>query len=395
MPHPAQLTAFITSIEQSLLDQTFVKLTLANYKGNEPELKNIYVKKVIIKEQDKLSFTFRFKTHDIVKNYSYQEGRLTLLDYLNSGFRGANLFTLSFDIQLEQLTEHEWKTRKLKASHASLPDATHDRNKKRHLEANGSAYLHDLNITSADGLVLKNAQDKYKQINHYIELLSALLKDLPRDKELKVVDMGSGKGYLTFALFDYLQNKLNIKAKVTGVEYRQDLVKLCNDIAIKNHFDGLHFTQVSIEEFDCKQVNMLIALHACDTATDDAIYKGIMAKADLIVVAPCCHKQIRNEIEQGKKHNDLDFILRHGIYLEREAEMVTDSLRALMLEHAGYRTKVFEFISEAHTPKNVMIVAERKQSPDPTETLRILQKIKDAKSYFGIHSHHLEKRLGI
>ena len=395
MPHTKQRTAFITSIEQSLLDETFVKLTLTNYKGNEPALKNVYVKKVIIKEQDKLSFTCRFKTRDIVKNYSINEGILTILDYLNSGFKGANLFTLAYDLQLEQLAEQEWKTRKLKASHTSLPDATHDRTKKRHLEANASVYLHDLHITSADGLVLKNAQDKYKQINHYIELVSTLLNDLPKDKELKVVDMGSGKGYLTFALYDYLQHKLHITAHVTGVEYRQDLVKLCNDIAIKNKFNGLHFAQGSIEEYECNDVNILIALHACDTATDDAIYKGIMAKADLIVVAPCCHKQIRNEIEQGKKQNDLDFILRHGIYLEREAEMITDSLRALILEYAGYRTKVFEFISEAHTPKNIMIVAEQKQRPKPADALRILQKIKNAKSYFGIHAHHLEKRLGI
>ncbi len=382
-------------MEQSLTDQTFIKLSLSNYKGKETDLKNIYVKKVIIRDQEKLSFTFRFKTRDIVKNYSLEESKPLLLEYLTQGFHVANLFTLVADRQLEQVNEQEWKMRTMKASHTAIPDATHDRNKKRHVEANASAYLHDLNITSAEGLVLKHAQDKYKQINHYIELLSTMLKEWPKDKLMEVADMGSGKGYLTFALYDYLKNKLQLRTRVRGVEYRQDLVTLCNEVATKNRFDQLHFVQGSIEDHDCKQVNMLIALHACDTATDDAIYKGIEAEADLIVVAPCCHKQIRNEIEAGKKTNDLDFILRHGIFLEREAVMVTDSLRALMLEYAGYRTKVFEFISEANTPKNIMIVAEKIPGRIMKDRAHILKKIKDAKAYFGIRHHTLETLLGL
>jgi hypothetical protein len=181
---------------------------------------------------------------------------------------------------------------------------------------------------------------------------------------------------------------------VTGVEYRPELVALCNKIAAEAQFDRLHFAQGCIADFDCSGANILIALHACDTATDDAIYKGITAGADLIVVAPCCHKQIRREMEKSRRHNDLDFLMKHGIFIERQAEMVTDGLRALILEYYGYATKVFEFISDAHTPKNVLIVGSRNRNMvvgDPA----IREKITAAKAYFGIESHHLEKVLGL
>jgi len=148
-------------------------------------------------------------------------------------------------------------------------------------------------------------------------------------------------------------------------------------------------------------VNLLIALHACDTATDDAIFKGIKANAELIVVAPCCHKQIRREIEQHKVKNDVSFLTKYGIFLERQAEMVTDGIRALILEYFGYKTKVFEFISDAHTPKNVLVVGVKKspksgvRSPQFDEQNAILEKIKASKAYFGIEYHHLERLLDL
>ena len=254
--------------------------------------------------------------------------------------------------------------------------------------------MHLLKITDERGNVIHNSQDKYKQINHYVELLSPLIKNLPTHNVLNVLDMGAGKGYLTFALYDYLNSALGLKVNVTGVEYRKDLVDLCNSIAQKSNFKDLHFSQGSIMDYDAGSANVLIALHACDTATDDAIFKGIKANADLIVVAPCCHKQIRREIEKHKVKNELDFLLKHGIFLERQAEMVTDGMRSLILEYFDYSTKVFQFISDAHTPKNVMIVAEKKTKTD-TQKKEILKKINESKQYFGIGYHHLEKLLGL
>jgi SAM-dependent methyltransferase len=266
----------------------------------------------------------------------------------------------------------------------------HDKEKKRLIKPTEKAYLVDLKITDEQGNVFKNAQDKYRQINHYVEILSSLIKDSAIENLHKVVDMGSGKGYLTFALYDYLHNTLGLKTQVQGVEYRQDMVDLCNQFAQNASFDGLSFTQGTILDYEQKDISMLIALHACDTATDDAIFKGLQSDAELIVVAPCCHKQIRREIEKNKAQNELKFLTKYGIFLERQAEMVTDGIRALILEYFGYKTKVFEFISDAHTPKNVLVVGI-KSGINPKRQEEILQEIAQTKAYFGIDYHHLER----
>ncbi|MCW3121658.1 MAG: SAM-dependent methyltransferase, partial [Flavipsychrobacter sp.] len=331
----SKITEFISSIQQALADDTFVSVSMGNYKGQEENLKNIYVKKAIVKQEVKLSFTYRYKTKDIVKNYAVNDGVELINKGLSEGFKVATLFTTAFDTIFENFNDKKVTIRKTAPVKAEAPSLEHDRNKQRLIAAKGKQYLAELHITDKDGNVLKNAQDKYRQINHYIDILSSLIKDIPAEQIKKVADMGSGKGYLTFALYDYLHNVLNIKAEVTGVEFRPDMVALCNDIAVKSKFDELRFVEGTIEDYDSANTNILIALHACDTATDDAIAKGIAAKAELIVVAPCCHKQVRREIEKNKTNNDLDFLTKHGIFMERQAEMVTDGIRAMVLEYFG------------------------------------------------------------
>lgn len=382
---------FTTTISQSLSDNSFVQISLGNYKGEDESLKNIYVKKILIKGEEKLSFTYHHKTRDIVKNYPIVEAVRNVQQALLYGFNMATLFTTGFDLQA-QANPNGFVIKKLPATKKEVPSLEHDKNKNRLIAAKGQTYLHALNITDASGNVLKNAQDKYRQINHYVEILSTLIKDIPTREITKVVDMGSGKGYLTFALYDYLTNVLSKKVEITGVEFRQDMVDLCSKIATNSKFENLHFTKGTIEEFDSKDINILIALHACDTATDDAIAKAIKANAGLIVVAPCCHKQIRREMEKNKVHNELDFLTKHGIFLERQAEMVTDGIRAMILEYYGYKTKVFEFISDVHTPKNIMVVAVKSQISNANKE-ELLQKIKTTKEYFGIGYHHLENIL--
>jgi SAM-dependent methyltransferase len=388
-----KVQVYIQSVQESISDNSFLKISLGNYKGSEENLKNIYVKKVLIKREEKLSFTYRYKTRDIVKNYDLQEGILLINSYLEEGFKVGTLFTTHSELIIEHLNNQKINLRKIeyqdKKDEISLE---HNQAKKRLIQTNEKSYLHELKITDSSGNIYKNAQDKYRQINHYVDILSSLIKEIPTDKALKVVDMGSGKGYLTFALYDYLTNVLKTNSSVTGVEFRPDMVELCNGIAKNSGFENLNFTQGTIEDYDSTNTNILIALHACDTATDDAIFKGITAQADLIVVAPCCHKQIRGEMEKNKAKNELDFLTKYGIFLERQAEMVTDGIRALILEYFGYKTKVFEFISDAHTPKNVLVVGI-KGKINPKKQAEILAKIKETKEYFGIGFHHLERLL--
>lgn len=386
---------FSKALEMSIKDQTFVKMSLGNYHGEEAGLKNIYVKAIILKNEQKLSFTYRYQTKDIIKNYAIEEAMTKIAQMTTTnGFRLLTLFTLNFDLVMEMAKNNAYSLKKQKASHHSPPTMTHDKQKNRKIETADKPYLHELQITDKQGVVYKNAQDKFKQINHYVEILSSLLKELPNREFTNVVDMGAGKGYLTFALYDYLNNVLQKPAHIVGVEYRAELVNLCNTIAKKSNFDRLSFVQGSIEEYENSEMNVLIALHACDTATDDAIAKGITQQADLIVVAPCCHKQIRREIEKHKTENELDFLLKYGIFLERQAEMLTDSLRALILNYYGYATKIVEFVSDAHTPKNILIIAVKKQAISDVEKQEIANKIKKTKSFFGITHHHLEKIMG-
>ena len=385
-----KLNEFFDLLRGGLLEGAFVKLSLGNYQGTKIELKKIFCKKILIKREEKLSFTYQYKTKDIVKNYDEAEA-LKLIKYFINDFHTGSLFVTGVEISYEYRRDDIFIKRR---EDETIAPATlsHDREKIRLVQPKGKTYLHDLKITDEKGEVYKNAQDKFRQINKYIEILSPLVKNFPEDQKLNIVDMGSGKGYLTFALYDYLL-EAGRQSDVSGIEYREDMVNLCNNIADKSGFDGLKFIKSSIEEFASENIDVLIALHACDTATDDAIYKGIKAGAGVIVVAPCCHKQIRREIEKNKPGNDLDFATRHGIFMERHAEMITDGLRAMILEYCGYATKVFEFISDAHTAKNVMIVATKKSDAQVDKTA-IKKKISDAKTYFGITNHHLEKVMG-
>lgn len=382
----------IKNLKALIQEQKLVKVSLGNYKGTEANLKNIYIKPVLIKQELLFSFVFRYQTKDITKNFSIDQAIDEISSYVGfKGFRLVNLQTTSENLIYQMNKKAEWRVQKEKVVGREPQSYTHDKQKDRKLSDSNKSYLHELNLTDQEGKVYKNAQDKWKQINHYIELLSSSLSHLPENKNLKVVDMGAGKGYLTFALYDYLKNNLNRNVEVVGVEFRKDLVDFCNEVALKSDFNQLGFVEGTIEDYQSNEpIDVLIALHACDTATDDAIFKGIKDESSLIVVAPCCHKQVRRQLEEVKAKNDLEFMTKYGIFMERHAEMLTDSIRALILEYYGYETKVMQFISDQHTPKNVMIVGLKK-SIDPKKQSLILEKIKSLKSYFGINYQYLER----
>jgi protein-L-isoaspartate O-methyltransferase len=248
-----------------------------------------------------------------------------------------------------------------------------------------------LGITTADGMIKKDMHDKFRQINKYIEIVAGIIKSATLSESISLVDMGSGKGYLTFALYDYIVNTLKINAKITGIELRNELVEKCNMIASKAGFSELSFHTGTIEKVEIPPSDILIALHACDTATDEAIYRGIKSDVKIIICAPCCHKQIRKQINPT---NELKEITRHGILEERMAEILTDTFRALILEYYGYKTKVFEFISTEHTPKNVLIVGIKSEEKTIHRN-ETLEKIKNLKDLFGIEFHYLEKLFGL
>lgn len=386
MPHT--ISSFIQQVLAGIQQQTFIKMVLGNKRNKTADIKNVVIKIVALKDGNKLSFVNRYPTNEVTKNFSIQEGIQLINRLLEQDFFNADVFTTNADYHFSTNEKGIIKI-VTKPSSLSTPKTvqSHDKQKHRNIQAANNIYLYKLGITSAEGLVKKDKQDKYRQINHYIEIIEGIIKDLEFKQSPAIVDMGSGKGYLTFALYDYLQHKLPAPATVKGIELREGLVQQCNAIAAAAGFKQLHFETGSIADAVLGKTDMLIALHACDTATDDAIYKGIKANARVIVCAPCCHKQIRRQM---KPDNALASITRHGILLERQAEMVTDSIRAMILEVHGYKTKVFEFISTEHTPKNVLITGIRSELPVKNPEL-IQEKINALKALFNIEEHYLER----
>ncbi|RZK49110.1 MAG: SAM-dependent methyltransferase [Pedobacter sp.] len=387
------LKNFLDKTNQLLTAGKLLKVSLSHYKGNIEDLKQCIVKPILIKQKLKLSFTYRYKTKDLFKNYDLGEGVEKIGQYINAGFQAATLFSASNQLNLTLhpkghyiLRDEKQQSQQKKVNQISL--LKHDKQKQRDIPEN-TPFLKALGLTNEKGEVYKIAQDKFKQINHYIKLLKPAITELGSDNINVVADMGSGKGYLTFALYDYL-SQLNSNVKVIGIEYRKDLVEFCNQISQSENFNGLNFKQGTIINAELPESDLIIALHACDTATDDAIYKGIKNRSQMIVVAPCCHKQIRKEMEKNKPSEDLKLIIKHGIFLERQAEMLTDAIRVLWLEYFGYKTKALEFISDAHTPKNVMLIALYKKEPSSKTKQEILEKLNNAKKFYGITLHHLE-----
>jgi len=389
---PDRIEELLSATKSAFMSGALVRLKLGGYHGSEPDLKSIEVKKITVKDGDKFSFTYRYKTRDIIKNFIQPEALALLRSGLKDEFRSAQLATTEFDMSFER-NGVKMRLKRTEVSGREAPSTDHNRAKNRPLTATDKPWLKALGLAGKDGLVRNDAQDKFRQINKMVEIFAPLIQAIKTERPL-IVDMGAGKGYLDFALYDYLANVANRPAGIVGVEMREQLVSDGNATAQQSGFDGLSFQAGTIMDFDASGADAVIALHACDTATDDAIFKGINAGAALIAVAPCCHKQIRRQMEAGQPDGRLEVMLRHGIFLERQAEMVTDTLRALLLELNGYKTKVFEFVSDAHTPKNNLIVAE-KDGRLGRDRDAVLKQIAEIKTMFGIEQHYLEGLLGL
>ncbi len=374
------------TLSQSVLEDSFVKLTLSKPVRKSDNLPNVYVRQIKIKEEAFFQFTYRHTTNDQTKNFKIEEAVLEIEELLLEKFRAATLFTLSEDLLIFISKKKKISYRNTAPSFKNkLPD-THDKPKEKRVAL--ADYLRYLNITDKNNNIIPKMADKYRQINKYLEIIEGLLTSVNTNKELQIVDMGSGKGYLTFALYDYLVNTKKYKVTITGIELRENLVVYCNDIAEKCGFTDLNFVAQRIQEYDNDKIDILIALHACDTATDDAIYKGLAAKSELIICAPCCHKQVRQQVKGVEQESPL---LKYGIFKERQFEMVTDTIRALILEKNNYNTKVFEFISNEHTRKNVMLIGSKSTKKRDTEAIDA--KIESLKELYHIDTHYLETLL--
>lgn len=234
----------------------------------------------------------------------------------------------------------------------------HNRIKKYLLqEGEPLPFLIALGIMGHDGKVLAKSYDKFVQINRFLEIIDHRLKGLDTTKELKIIDLGCGKAYLTFALYYHLQNKGFTHLQIQGIDRKQSTIAFCQKLARDLGWKGLNFTEGSIEGFNLQgTVDVILALHACDTATDDALQMAIETKARYIFAAPCCQQEVAKQLQTKA----LPALLNHSIIKERFSALLTDALRVRLLELAGYAVTCIEFVDPEHTPKNLLIVAEKK-----------------------------------
>jgi hypothetical protein len=381
---------FIDALTTSLDAGSFVKLSLSKYKGEDPNLQKILIRLIQTKKGTRLFFLYRYNTRDMVKNYSFDEGADRVREALGTSFLNGHLFTLEQDVQIEFGKKTKTRMSASKPTFKSSPSTVHNREKRWQIDPQDNFYLKALGVAGDSGEIKARMSDKWKQINKFIEIIGKLFdsSELAHKHRMSIVDMGSGKGYLTFATYDYFNNVRGIKTRVQGVDARDELVTLCNDIARASEFDELKFQKGFIRDYNLHDVDILIALHACNTATDEAIYKGITAGASIIICAPCCHQEVRPQIVAP---DVLQGVLKYGVLLEREAETATDGLRALLLEQNGYSTRVFEFVSTEHTQKNTMIVGVKHENEKDRDAIG--KQIEELKAFYGIKEQRLEALL--
>ncbi len=358
------------------------------------DAERLLVRPIVLRGAAHWQAVWRHPSKDLTENWPAPGAPARLIQLLASGWRSAAVWTAQGHWQLDQSRKGVWRLARHQAKGEGAA-SEHNREKVRPLSLNHPAWR-ELGVAEAgrDGeprLVPAMAR-KWKQINHFIDIVDSALRQAglsETTETLRVADFGCGRGYLTFALALRLAER-GRKAHVLGVELRQDLVAQTESLARQLALDGLEFAQGDVGQRQVQALDMMIALHACDTATDTAIHHGIKAGARVILCAPCCHKQLRGQLQPPSALRPL---FKHGVHLGQEAEMLTDGLRALLLESQGYDTQVFEFVALEHTQKNKMILAIRRPRSEEADREQALQQVQALKTFWQLQEHHLEQLL--
>ena len=398
------LAEFIDAVRAAIASGAFDSLVLSKPRHARGEPSAVRVRLVALKGAAALSFVATHATRDVTRNVGVADGIAEVEAWLRHdqapAFAHATLHAAGHGTQLlvskkgkATLRRHRRVDGEAGTTGAEAL-APHDRVRARRLPLD-LPFLAELGLVDANHRLVPSMARQWRQIDKFLAVLDHALDTLPAATPgagavpIRVVDYGAGKGYLTFAVHEHLRRRFGVAPEVTGVELRPELVALCNGVAERAGCAGLRFVEGDLRTFAAPAVDVMIALHACDTATDHAIDLGVRAGAAVLICSPCCHKELRPQITRPRL---LSGLLRHGIHLGQEAEMVTDSMRALLLETCGYDAQVFEFVSLEHTSKNKMILAKRHGAgADRAERAR--GELADLKSFYGIREQRLETLL--
>ena len=395
---------FLARLDQAMTDPAPLRLVLSKPRAAGADLQRVAVRGVTLRGESGFSMVYSHATRDLTVNLSHAVALARVRALLAETFQHAHLRAGASELALRVSRKGKATLREHRApadappapSDAAAAPMPHDRAKRRWVEIE-RPFLVALGVTDAQHRLVPSMARKWKQINKFVEvfdhaLAESALKDAARPR---VVDFGAGKGYLTFAIHDHLQHRLGRAPQVRGVELRADLVALGNAAVQRLGIEGLAFEQGDVREIAAgagiEPIDVMIALHACDTATDHAIHLGVRAGAAVILASPCCHQELRPQLLAP---HPLRPILQHGIHLGQHAEMLTDSLRALLLEACGYQTRVFEFVALEHSQKNKMILALRRNTaPAPAHAAEARAQVDAVKAYHAIREQCLERLL--
>lgn len=347
---------------KDFLDEQLGQIILSNSRRKE-EVSKVRVRPLLL--QEKLVFQveeFRGKQafhQNLMKDEAYEY----LQNAMSDTFRQMELVSAKGSAQIlvsknGKMTVKVKKNRPVKGQAKIQAPSTmldHNRKKKYVLEEGKPIpFLQDLGVMTADGRIVHSRYDKFRQINRFLEFVQDILPKLPKGREINIIDFGCGKSYLTFAMYYYLKELNGFDIRVIGLDLKQDVIDHCNQLARKYGFEKLAFYHGDIASYEgVDQVDMVVTLHACDTATDYALAKAVRWNASVILSVPCC----QHELNRQMKNDMLEPVLQYGLLKERMAALYTDGIRAEILENHGYRTQILEFIDMEHTPKNVLIRA--------------------------------------
>ncbi|MCM1542234.1 MAG: SAM-dependent methyltransferase [Blautia sp.] len=345
---------------QQMLNVDLIQMTLSNSRDADRAGK-VRIRPVLLKERLLFQETLYCGTQVFHKNYTDEELLPRLAEYMETLFRQAQLKSKTREATVLVSKKGSVTVRERKVS-AKEPETgreadnlSHNRTKQYILqEGQPVDFLVGLGVQTPDGRIAKAKYDKFRQINRYLEYIEDVLDRLPEDRTIRIIDFGCGKSYLTFAMYYYLHRLQGRDIRVTGLDLKKDVIEHCNQLAEKLHYDRLHFEQGDIQSYQGDdKVDMVVSLHACDKATDYALEKAVKWGAGVIMAVPCCQHELNGQI-----HCDiLQPVLKYGLIRERVSALITDALRADLLERQGYRVQILEFIDMEHTPKNLMIRA--------------------------------------
>lgn len=353
----------LQSLFTDCLNETLIRVILSNPSSKDGVIK-ICARPVLKNKSLLFQIEEYTKTQVFHKNLtagdagSYLTGKLSSdASSQTAEFKNALVETKSFTANVLVSKKGTITIKKKMNASTKQPkiSLSHNRKKKYILEEGIPVpFLIDLGVMTQNGSIVNAHYDKFRQINRFLEYIEDILPSLPTGRELRILDFGCGKSYLTFAIYYYLKVLKGYPVRITGLDLKEDVIRHCNELAVKYGYDKLEFLCGDIAYYDgCSQVDMVVTLHACDTATDYALAKAVGWGAKVILSVPCC----QHELNKQMKNDLLSPVLHYGILKERMAALITDGLRAQILEANGYRTQILEFIDMAHTPKNLLIRA--------------------------------------